>query len=705
MSGALRDEVEKGLDSADPEVRRRATALIPELPPVQATAFVMRALGDVDWRVRKEAGQVALLLGPTEPLLEQLVAALFPGDNVGLRNAVVETLAGFGERAVSAVVNVLARLDADGRKLAAEVLGRAQDPKAMPALERLMLDSDPNVRTAALESIGDLGSLAVDAASRVLLESLHAQDMHMRLASLEGLNRLGVVVPWEKLRPLVGDRILRRAALAAASRSGRIEAADVLVRALEDENPAMFRLALIGLAELVLGAETSSYGWKEENLRLGTRARERLLLSMAPEAKDTEARRAALVVAAVVGEPAAIDLAIDALIDDAAAREADAALRMFGSSALPRLLARVAHGDAALRAAAIGRLVDLPGKGSEESVRLALRAAISDPSAEVASAALAALGQLGGPEDIAAVFALVAEKRPGSLPAAQSALAALACRFPEDARLTALVARRDQASHIATSVIIGALHGDVLGTVADDVSFLAGALSSPDPETRLTAVDAVAEVGSELGIEAIQFALADEEREIQLSAVRALGRLRTADGRPAGGDRLVELLRGSSDPELTAAASRALGEAGDPRARVSLRPLALSSSPLVAVAAIETLGKLEDPESVATLLEATSHPHAEVVKAVLLALEGVTDPRALQRLGEALSHEAWDVRRLAADCLGRYGGEEASKLLRARLPGEAEPLVREAISRALGAIEAPSTLRRPATIAPPKAEP
>ena len=97
--------------------------------------------------------------------------------------------------------------------------------------------------------------------------------------------------------------------------------------------------------------------------------------------------------------------------------------------------------------------------------------------------------------------------------------------------------------------------------------------------------------------------------------------------------------------------------------------------------------------------------YVEVVKAVLLALEGVKDPRALTQLGTALSHEAWDVRRLAADCLGRFGGEEAVRLLRDKLPGEPEPLVREAISRALGSIEAPATVRRPATIAPPKAEP
>jgi HEAT repeat protein len=528
--------------------------------------------------------------------------------------------------------------------------------------------------------------------------------MHMRLASLEGLNRLGVVVPWEKVGPLMSDRILRRAALAAASRSGRIDAADALASALDDDSAAMFRLALIGLAELALGNEILPSAWKEHKLELGRHARERLLQALSSETTDVDARRAALVVAAVVGETAAIDQAIDALTDDGVAREADAALRLFGPAALPRILARVAHGDAALRAAAIGRLVDLADKSSEDGVRMALRAAITDPSAEVASAALTAVGIFGGPEDIAAVFAVVADRKAGSLAAAQNSLVALSKRYPDDARYTALVARRDQNSRIATSIIIGSLGGEVLGTVADDVAFLASALSSPDRETRLSAVEAVGDVGSDLGMEAVEYALADEEREIQLRSVRALGRLRTADGKPAGGDRLVELVRKESDPELMAAAARALGDARDPRAQASLRPLAFASSPLIAVAAVETLGKLDDPARVETLLEVLDHPHTEVVKAALVALEGVYDPRVLTRYGQALSHQAWDIRRLAADCLARFGGPEAALLLKDKLSGEAEPLVREAMNRALGALEAPSTVRRLATIAPPKAE-
>src|SRR5439155_24573808 len=115
--------VRRDLDSPDPEVRRRAVSVIPDLTQTDAADLVLRALGDGDWRVRKEASQIAFLLGPSPLLLDRLVGALFPGDNVGLRNAVVETLASFGRTAVPPVVGALGRLDPDGKKLAAEVLG------------------------------------------------------------------------------------------------------------------------------------------------------------------------------------------------------------------------------------------------------------------------------------------------------------------------------------------------------------------------------------------------------------------------------------------------------------------------------------------------------------------------------------------------------------------------------------------------------
>jgi HEAT repeat protein len=697
--------VERDLGSPDPEVRRRATSRVGDLPAALAIPLLVRSLGDGDWRVRKEATQVARALGPSERLLAALVSLLGPGDNVGQRNAAVETLGAFGAHAVPPVVEALASLDADGRKLAAEVLGAAQDPCAMAVLERLTSDSDPNVRMAAVEAVGCLGVQALDHASRVLLRVLADGDLHARLASLDGLNQLGVVVPWEKLEPLVSDPVLQRAALSAASRSSGPEAARALSAALGDAHRSVFRLALIGLAELLLAGELPGRSGSPAGFTLTSDARERVLATLAPGTQDLEMRRAALVVAAAFQEPAAIDVAIDALVDDRLAREADAALGMFGGRALSRLLSRVAHGDAALRAVAIGRLARLDDVEDEPAVRLALRGAIADPSADVVAAALSALGSLGGPEDIAPVFALVADRPRASLASAKAALSAIAMRHPEDGCATARVARHDEGSRVAVATVIGALRGGVLGEIADDVAYLAAILSSPDPETRRTAVVALGDVGSHLGLDAVQFALADEERDVQLAAVRVLGRLRDGAGRPVGAERLVEIAREANDPELTAYAARALGDSGDPSAPAWLEPLVRSRHAVVAVAAVEALQRLACPARLDALLLAAQHPHVEVVKAALCALEDIADPRVGECLGRSLSHPEWNVRRLAADCLGRFGGDGALWVLRDRLADEREALVREAISRALAMIEAPSTVRRPATISPPKAEP
>ena len=71
-----------------------------------------------------------------------------------------------------------------------------------------------------------------------------------------------------------------------------------------------------------------------------------------------------------------------------------------------------------------------------------------------------------------------------------------------------------------------------------------------------------------------------------------------------------------------------------------------------------------------------------------------SDLRASAHLAACLDHEAWDVRRLAADLLGRIGGDVVVGLLRTKLAVETEPLVREALLRALGDFELSTYVRR-----------
>src|SRR4051812_16472606 len=115
-------ELEAGFASDDPESRRRAVEFLRDtlgdphaeesaLDRDASTRYLLRALGDGDWRVRKQAIEVARWLAPSAELLSGLLVALEPGDNVGLRNAAVEALGAFSESAVQALSGKLSSLD------------------------------------------------------------------------------------------------------------------------------------------------------------------------------------------------------------------------------------------------------------------------------------------------------------------------------------------------------------------------------------------------------------------------------------------------------------------------------------------------------------------------------------------------------------------------------------------------------------------
>lgn len=694
--------IDKRLRSEDPEERRRAAAELGEHSGEAAVPLLLAALGDDDWRVRKEATSAAMAMAPSPEMLEGLVAALGPGDNVGLRNAAVEALSAYATAAVDALAGALPSLDADGRKLAAEALGGNGHSSALVVLSTLLDDADVNVRAAATEAIARLGASCLDNAVPLLTRCLQAQDRFQRLTALDGMNRLGVVLAWGIIEPMLDDPVLQRSAWLAAGRSGDERAAPVLVRALEQARGAGWYDTLSALVDL-LRSDAS----RRETLRAALRglapdARQRLLDEAGDSQSDAlDARRSALVVIGLLDDEAAVALAVDAVVDDRVAAEGEEALSLLGARAVPLLIERATDAAVAERGVFVEVLARLADAATRPAAVRAVRAALSDGSFDVAGSALSALAQIGDESCLRpAAEWLAREGAPARVrQAAGRAVSALARRFPDVARNLARDSSPDGADAHAAAVIIAALAEPVRDTLADDVAFLSSVLSSDSTAARRAALDALAALGSPLGVEAVAFALTDEERDVQLAAVRALGRLHNDNGEAAGVEHLLELAQSSDDEALVASAIGALGQAGDARALSVLRPLARSGDPMSAVAAVEALGRMKDPRRVDALIDALSHPDAEVVKAALRVLTEERDARVGAHLGACLDHDAWDVRRLAADLLGRLGGASGMGLLRAKLASEDEPLVKEAIQRALSKLEGKVPIRR--TTPPP----
>lgn len=676
------------LEQGEPEARRVAVRQIAKVPAREAAELLLCALGDDDWRVRKEATLVAPGLEHREEVVAALVAALEDTVNVGLRNAAVEALVAIGPDAVSATIGALGRLDEDARKLAVEVLGGVPDARGTAALSRALHDDDANVRVAAAEALGK-AALAGDESRELATESLvavlAASDTFLKIAVLDSLVRLESRLPWSLFAPYVEDPLLRRYAIAAASGSREAPAVRALALATGDPSPTIAREALMSLGEVIasgadkdlLDCARAAFASTESGRACARRA--------AADAEDPRARGGGVLLLGLLAELEDVPALVNALGDDDVAERADLALRLFGSAAARPLLAAARKAKPAVHAAALGLVTSLEGAPVAE-IRKALRAGLGNPAIEVVSCAVEGLGPLGDARDLRRLAKLVWHEDERVAAAATNAVCELAARHVDAARALLRDTRSGHDPLVLGCILLGAI-ASTQPLLDEDVRLLQRALSHDQPQVRRAAIDALALSGGDAAADAVIFALADEEHDVQLAAARALGRLGRAET-------LVGVVRDTRDPALTATALRALGDADPERALASARPLVAHADAAVACAAVEALGQLRAGRSSGrvavhvalgcedALFSALDHPDEEVVKLSLSLVGAQPGARALARLGLCLDHASSEVRCVAAELLGQDNSAGARALLRARYEREKDQIVRAAITTA-----------------------
>ncbi len=674
------------LQQAEPEARRVAVQQIAKVRGAEAAELLVRALGDEDWRVRKEAAAVAPSLNRRDEIVAALVAALEEIVNIGLRNAAVEALIAIGPDALSATVAAFPRLDADARKLAVEVLGGIADLRCTKALSRALDDEDVNVRVAAAEALGNAalaGEEARNLATQSLVKSLSTRGAFLKIAALESLARLEAQLPWSIFRPHVTDPLLRRYAIAAACGSREPDAVRALALATGDPSPTIAREAIVALGELVAcGPQDGSLLDVARSALRQTPVGRVNARSAARNPDDPAARGGALALLGLTGDPADVALLVEALGEEAAER-ADLALRLFGSDAVAPLLAAARGARPSVRAAALELAASFEGGTEGPAIHAALRAALEDASPEVVASAVESIGAIGNADDLRRMASLIGHSDPRIAAAATNAVASLASRHVEPAR--ALLADPGPGSDAAAlgCILLGAIASTgKLG--GDEVRLLERALAHDRPQVRRAAIDALARADDAQAADAVVFALADEDPDVQLAAVRALGHFGRAEP-------LVGVVASTGSPALTGAALRALAAADPARAVEAASPLVGHPDVAVACAAVEAIGHLAGPRGSTgvvaacedALFAALDHQDDEVVKLALPIVGTRSGPRAFARLGLCLDHESWEVRRVAAELLGQQRDPAANSLLRARYERERDPIVRDAIASAV----------------------
>ncbi|MGD9252724.1 MAG: HEAT repeat domain-containing protein [Holophagae bacterium] len=171
--------------------------------------------------------------------------------------------------------------------------------------------------------------------------------------------------------------------------------------------------------------------------------------------------------------------------------------------------------------------------------------------------------------------------------------------------------------------------------------------SSPDTLERVMALEAVAATAPEIGRGRFLAALTSPDRAVRLRGLQGLERL----GDPSTVHDISKHLDEEGDPDLRAAAARALGAIGDPSAVPSLYGSVSDDSPIVrreAVAALVTIGDEEIGPFLVTQLERT--PPLDL-PGMLKLLAIIADPAHIPRLARYLDDEDDEVRCWAATAI------------------------------------------------------
>jgi HEAT repeat protein len=667
------DRLDQAFHSADPDVRRQAVHGMSLRPQGTPLTQILDALSDTDWRVRREAISLAAQTREKDALIDALLIRVVETDNIGLRNAAIEVLGMVAQGNAEKFASACEAAGEGVRKFLVEAMGKTRDPQMIDQLESLVRGSDANVAAAAVEALVCIGGARAES---LLREHLPTPHLFLRISIVEGLTRLGTRVPWEELKPAVDDAIVRRISAELLGRTGEPEALEFLLELAADASPQTSSAALRAIAELAEEAEAH----RAELIERLSASNEsfRHAIHEALLHGDTATRQGAAYLAVLCRDESSLEAVLQAVADDVANAETVDALRSWGPGLIEPLLMqhrgepRVWAISLELAAELSYRHLDSISEGTRDRIRSLIERDLTDAPNAVRAAAAESLRWWGDPRDCRALVECLSSSSHHVRAAATSALEALAKRVPILVEEALQRADLDGPGGADIAHVLSRL--DSSGAV----EMLKRGLHSGDPRTRRAVVQALAMANATDVAQLIGYAVADEDIDVQIAAVRTLGQMSTAE---ANGPLSTAL--DSPFPPIRAEAALALGRRDASDAIPRIRDLLEDQEPVVIAAALDALAWLGDSEVAVSVERALAHSDDEVFQAGLRAAHTLPVRNAERLVGQGLQHSAWNVRMLAIKLLLDLDTEHTRKLLTKALASESDSMVRHAIESGL----------------------
>ena len=648
-----RESITRDLRDGDEEVRRLAVERVDALPAENAIETLVECLGDSSWRVRKASIERLVSRSETADVANALVCALGDGENPGRRNAAIDALIHFGDKAIPALLAERSSDDIDVRKLVVDALAGIADSRASEPLQEMLDDPDPNVRAAAADALGAIGGEGVpEALIRSAVDG--GEDQLVRFSAIHALNALEFPVCASELGSVLDDPILGYAGLALLGRAeDDEEGIAILLKGLgsgsRSNREASIRALLGKVARIGRGENDSLIA----RIRAASLASDLVVASAVerlPEA-DLSMKLVLIQFLGIVATPDAVIPILLAGRDEALSEAAHSTLESLGGVAEEIIDAKWSELDTESRRDACLLFGGTDGEGSASR----LLSSLEDPSSDVRSAAARSIGRRGFESGIAPLVVRLAAAAAEDDFEAEEELAAITdgligLAAPRPNTGTAVVAR---AIELLTGCLDGAAESvrlavaTVIGRIgrSEDSQIVSFLMKDASSSVRRASVQALARLEPGTDAEPLRLALADESPMVRIAAARALGASESAA--------VVDDLRRLTDDEdlgVRAAAVRSVifrcSQSATDQSRSEMLQVidaALADEALVALAAIEALCEVGGigAERAVEILE---RPEPELLRAAIRCIGLHSESDGLDVLFPLISHPDWSVR-------------------------------------------------------------
>ncbi|MGD8607790.1 MAG: HEAT repeat domain-containing protein, partial [Myxococcales bacterium] len=628
-----RDQLEAALHSADPDVRRDAVRQMSLRPQGTPLAQILDALSDADWRVRREAIALAAQTRARQALIDALLVRVVATDNIGLRNAAIEVLGMVGQGEAEKFARACEQAEPSVRKFLVEAMGKTRDPQMIENLQDLLSGSDPNAAAAAVEALVRIGGARAES----LLEGkLATTDLFLRIAIVEGLTRLGTRVSWKDLAPAIEDAIVRRISAELLGRTGHPQALEFLLELATDASPQTSSAALRAIAELV--SDTGPHRSALIDRLSASNESFRHALYEALLHGDTPTRQGAAHLAVLCRDESSLEAVLQTVADDVASAETVEALQSWGPSVIEPLLMhrrsepRVWSIALELASELSHRHLDQVPDAVRDRIRSIIERELGHTADAVRAAAAESLRWWGEPRDCRSLVECLSSPSHVVRAAATRTLESLAHRVPDAVEKALAQADLDGPGGAEIAQILSRLDSD------GAVDVLKRGLHSGNARTRRAVVQALAMANATDVAELVGYAVADEDVDVQIAAVRTLGQMATKEANEP-----LQTALESPFPAIRAEAALALGRRLASDAVGHIRPLLYDERPVVIAAALDALTMLGDSAVPGAVEQALGHPDPEVFQAGLRAARTLGQTDAERLLARGLEHPAWNV--------------------------------------------------------------